>query len=173
MKEHKYACSTTSTKAPSKQAKKEKINQYSGDVKQNFIFLAPKYQNKQYQKAMDELTTFVYIGDNEHDDAADGVTQLAITLLKQIMVAICMLVKAQALDYLFKNKIHPLIALITCGLFSDPQKVYEMSLPYLGTIYPELADPEAEMQKAQQLLDGKFQNPSKTEPMANSPSNEE
>ena len=29
---------------------------------------------------MDELTTFVYIGDNEHDDAADGVTQLAITL---------------------------------------------------------------------------------------------
>lgn len=35
---------------------------------------------KQYQKAMDELTTFVYIGDNEHDDAADGVTQLAITL---------------------------------------------------------------------------------------------
>ena len=39
-----------------------------------------KYQNKQYQKAMDELTTFVYIGDNEHDDAADGVTQLAITL---------------------------------------------------------------------------------------------
>lgn len=70
----------SSTKAPSKQAKKEKINQYSGDVKQNFIFLAPKYQDKQYQKAMDELTTFVYIGDNEHDDAADGVTQLAITL---------------------------------------------------------------------------------------------
>ena len=69
LKEHKYACSTTSTKAPSKQAKKEKINQYSGDVKQNFIFLAPKYQDKQYQKAMDELTTFVYIGDNEHDDA--------------------------------------------------------------------------------------------------------
>ena len=28
LKEHKYACSTTSTKAPSKQAKKEKINQY-------------------------------------------------------------------------------------------------------------------------------------------------
>lgn len=63
-----------------------------------------------------------------------------------------MLVKAQALDYLFKNKIHPLIALITCGLFSDPQKVYEMSLPYLGTAYPELADPDSEIQKAQGLL---------------------
>lgn len=65
-----------------------------------------------------------------------------------------MLVKAQALDYLFKNKIHPLIALITCGLFSDPQKVFEMSLPYLGTIYPELADPDTELQKAQDLLNG-------------------
>lgn len=69
-----------------------------------------------------------------------------------------MLVKAQALDYLFKNKIHPLIALITCGLFSDPQKVYEMSLPYLGTIYPELADPDSELQKAQDLLKGFNQN---------------
>ena len=69
-----------------------------------------------------------------------------------------MLVKAQALDYLFKNKIHPLIALITCGLFSDPQKVYEMSLPYLGTIYPELADPDSELQKAQDLLNGFNQN---------------
>lgn len=65
-----------------------------------------------------------------------------------------MLVKAQALDYLFKNKIHPLIALITCGLFSDPQKVYELSLPYLGTIYPELAEPDSELQKAQDLLNG-------------------
>lgn len=70
-----------------------------------------------------------------------------------------MLVKAQALDYLFKNKIHPLIALITCGLFSDPQKVYEMSLPYLGTVYPELVDPDAEMQKAQQLIGKNGQNP--------------
>lgn len=69
-----------------------------------------------------------------------------------------MLVKAQALDYLFKNKIHPLISLITCGLFSDPQKVYEMSLPYLGTIYPELADPDAEMKKAQELLTGSKPN---------------
>ncbi len=74
-----------------------------------------------------------------------------------------MLVKAQALDYLFKNKIHPLIALITCGLFSDPQKVYEMSLPYLGTVYPELADPDSEMQKAQELLNKSKQN-SATQP---------
>ena len=79
-----------------------------------------------------------------------------------------MLVKAQALDYLFKNKIHPLIALITCGLFSDPQKVYEMSLPYLGTVYPELADPDAEMQKAQQLIDKSSQNPTGIDSTVNS-----
>ena len=29
-----------------------------------------------------------------------------------------------------------------------------MSLPYLGTIYPELADPDSELQKAQDLLNG-------------------
>lgn len=80
LKEHNYSCSTTSTKAPSKQAKKEKINQYAGDIKRRFIFLAPKYQSKEYQRAMEEFTTFVYIGDNEHDDAADGATQLMITL---------------------------------------------------------------------------------------------
>lgn len=30
--------------------------------------------------------------------------------------------------------------------------VYEMSLPYLGTVYPELANPDAEMKKAQELI---------------------
>lgn len=63
-----------------------------------------------------------------------------------------MLVKAQALDYLIKNKIHPLIALITCGLFSDPQKVYEMSFPYMKSLYE---NPDGEMQKAQNLLSEK------------------
>lgn len=66
-----------------------------------------------------------------------------------------MLVKAQALDYLVKNKIHPLIALITCGLFSDPQKVYEMSFPYMQSLYE---NPEEEVQKAQDLLSGKDVN---------------
>ena len=79
-----------------------------------------------------------------------------------------MLVKAQALDYLFKNKIHPLIALITCGLFSDPQKVYEMSLPYLGTVYPELADPDVEMKKAQLLIGKNSQNPTGIDSTVNS-----
>ena len=37
-------------------------------------------RSKEYQNAMDELTTFVTIGDNEHDDAADGITQLEMFL---------------------------------------------------------------------------------------------
>lgn len=82
LKEHKYPCSCTNSKAPSKMAKKEKINQYSGDIKRNFIFLDEKHRSKEYQEAMDELTTFVYIGDNDHDDAADGVTQLAMRIYK-------------------------------------------------------------------------------------------
>lgn len=80
LKEHKYPCSCTNSKAPSRQAKKEKINQYCGDIKRNFIFLDPKHQSKEYKLAMEELTTFVYIGDNEHDDAPDGVTQLAMRI---------------------------------------------------------------------------------------------
>ena len=34
------------------------------------------YRDDEYQAAMDELTMFVSIGGNEHDDAADGITQL-------------------------------------------------------------------------------------------------
>ena len=34
------------------------------------------YRSKEYQKAMDELGMFVSIGKNEHDDAADSLTQL-------------------------------------------------------------------------------------------------
>lgn len=83
LKEHMYSCSTTSTKAPSKQAKKEKINQYSGDVKNRFIFLSPKYRSREYENAMEELTTFVYIGDNDHDDAPDGVTQLMMSITEK------------------------------------------------------------------------------------------
>lgn len=82
LKEHKYPCSCTNSKAPSKMAKKEKINQYSGDIKRNFIFLDEKHRSKEYQEAMDELTTFVYIGDNDHDDAPDGLTQLAMRIYK-------------------------------------------------------------------------------------------
>lgn len=91
-----YKCSCTSKKASNKVDKLSKIIAYSGDIKRNFVFLSPSkptrkqmeedaaigikryYRNDEYQSAMDELCMFVSIGKNEHDDAADGLTQLAI-----------------------------------------------------------------------------------------------
>lgn len=94
LQEQGYKCSCTHKKAPNKMDKKSKIIAYSGDVKRRFIFLQSKlptqeekeldakngivryYRTKEYQKAMEEFTTFVTIGDNTHDDAVDGITQL-------------------------------------------------------------------------------------------------
>lgn len=89
-----YKCSCTHRKAPNNLEKKSKIIAYSGDVKRKFVFLQPGiptleqreedaangvtryYRSKEYQKAMEEFTTFVTIGDNDFDDAVDGITQL-------------------------------------------------------------------------------------------------
>ena len=62
-----------------------------------------------------------------------------------------MLVKAQALDYLIKNKIHPLIAITTCGLFGDPQKVYEMSKKYMDDLYTP-KEQKMQMEQASKLM---------------------
>lgn len=94
LQEQNYKCSCTSKKASNKIEKLSKIIAYSGDIKRKFIFLESKKPTQEelshdaemgivryrrtdeYQKAMDELTMFVSIGGNEHDDAADGLTQL-------------------------------------------------------------------------------------------------
>lgn len=89
-----YKCNCTEKKAPTKMSKVEKILAYSGDIKRKFVFLAPngmiantvnenseirRYRrSSEYQKAMDELCMFVSVGKNPHDDAADGLTQLAM-----------------------------------------------------------------------------------------------
>jgi hypothetical protein len=46
-----------------------------------------------------------------------------------------MLVKAQALIYLLEKGIHPKIAIKTCDLWGDPEKVYNLSKPYLDGLY--------------------------------------
>lgn len=98
LQELDYKCSCTSRKAPNRMEKLSKIIAYSGDIKRKFIFLTNKkptpeqrdedaklgvkryYMSKEYENAMDELTMFVSIGDNDHDDAADGLTQLEMFL---------------------------------------------------------------------------------------------
>lgn len=93
-----YKCSCSHKRAPNKMEKKSKIIAYSGDVKRKFLFLRSKmpteeereedarngitryYRSKEYQAAMDEFVTYVTIGDNDFDDAVDGITQLEMFL---------------------------------------------------------------------------------------------
>lgn len=98
LRKNNYKCSCKARRAPNTMAKNEKIVAYSGDVKRKFIFLDAKrptqeelqqdaelgikryVRSGEYQKAMDELCIFVTIGKNEHDDAADAITQLAMKI---------------------------------------------------------------------------------------------
>lgn len=76
LQEQNYSCSISSSKAPNTMSKLAKIIQYAPDVKRRCKFLVANKRDEEYHNAMDELTMTVQIGKNEHDDAADGVTQL-------------------------------------------------------------------------------------------------
>lgn len=80
LEKHNYHCSCSYKKAPGNMEKMTKMVAYSGDVKKHFIFLDPEHQDQEYSDAMDELNMTVQIGDNEHDDAGDGITQLAMKI---------------------------------------------------------------------------------------------
>ena len=80
LEEQNYKCSCTHKKAPGNMEKLSKIIAYSGDIIKRFVFLEPELQPQEYSDAMDELNMFVQIGNNDHDDAADGLTQLAMAL---------------------------------------------------------------------------------------------
>lgn len=84
LKDMNYKCSTTDKKAPGNLEKMSKIIAYSEYVKTHYIFLEPSKRDKEYKDAMDELCMTVIIGKNEHDDAADGLTQLAMALEGEI-----------------------------------------------------------------------------------------
>lgn len=94
LQKQRWKCSCTHRKAPNTMEKMSKIIAYSGDIKRKYHFLTSKIptkkererdnelgivryvRDKEYQDAMDELETFVTIGKNDHEDAADGLTQL-------------------------------------------------------------------------------------------------
>lgn len=84
LQEMNYKCSCTDKKAPGNLEKMSKIIAYSGYIQQHFIFLEPELQDEEYSDAMDELCMTVQIGQNDHDDAADGLTQLAMALEGEI-----------------------------------------------------------------------------------------
>ena len=55
-----------------------------------------------------------------------------------------MMVKAQSLVYLLEKGIHPKIAIRTVGLWSDPEKIYLESKPYLDALYKTAAERQAQ-----------------------------
>ena len=71
-------------------------------------------------------------------------------------------VKAESLELLLRSGIHPLVAITTCGLWSDAEKAYIESKPYLQAIYKTADEKaqeilsqreyEAQMNKAKQIL---------------------
>lgn len=65
-----------------------------------------------------------------------------------------MVVKAQCLQYLMQCGIHPLIAFQTCGLWSDAEKVFMMSQPYIAKVWKKLEEDgiDVEEQKAKAEL---------------------
>jgi len=84
LEKHNYHCSCSYKKAPGNMEKMTKMIAYSGDIKKHFVFLDPDCQDQEYSEAMDELNMTVQIGDNEHDDAGDGITQLAMKIYGDI-----------------------------------------------------------------------------------------
>ena len=56
-----------------------------------------------------------------------------------------MLVKSQALIYLLEKGINPKIAIQTCDLWGDPEKVYTQSKPYLDALYKTAEEKQSEL----------------------------
>lgn len=88
LEEQGFKTNITWAKASNQMSKLAKIIQYAPDIKRRFYFLKPELQSEEYKAAMEELTTFVQIGKNLHDDAADGLVQL-LQLISGEMYAKC------------------------------------------------------------------------------------
>lgn len=91
LKARNYMCSCGTKRAPWNVAKEDKIKGCEPDIKSKIIFLDGtkhtaeemgdiEFYNRSamYERALNELTTFVTIGKNAHDDAADSIAQLCI-----------------------------------------------------------------------------------------------
>lgn len=91
LKARDYICACNTKPAPNNIAKEDKIKGCEAEIKSKLIFLdGTKHDREkmadiqyyerspQYERALTELSTFVTIGKNEHDDAADSIAQLVI-----------------------------------------------------------------------------------------------
>ena len=68
-----------------------------------------------------------------------------------------MQVKSQVFKMLVDAGIHPLIAIKTCGLWTDSEKIYLLSKPYLDVLYKTIdevvADAKGQERKAMELIE--------------------
>lgn len=64
-----------------------------------------------------------------------------------------LIVKCQALQYLLQNGIHPLIAIRTCGLWGDSEKVYLESKEFLDSLMDKITDKDEQTARAKKLLE--------------------
>lgn len=86
-----YICSCNTKPAPNNISKEDKIKGYEGKIKTLIIFLDGTKHDKekmaeegvtyyertpQYERALEEMSMFVTIGKNDHDDACDSIAQL-------------------------------------------------------------------------------------------------
>ena len=75
--------------------------------------------------------------------------------------------KSQVFQMLVSSGIHPLIAIKTCGLWTDSEKVYLLSKPYLDVLYKTIEevveDAQAQEEKAKQLIEDYKKNLEVTE----------
>ena len=91
LKKRNYLCSCDSVRAPNNASKEDKIKACEGVIRQKFRFLdGSKHdpndlgedvtfyeRSPQYERAIEEMGTYVTIGKNEHDDAIDSISQIA------------------------------------------------------------------------------------------------
>ena len=91
LKNRNYLCSCDSVRAPNNASKEDKIKACEGVIRQKFRFLdGTKHKpeeytddmtiyerSPEYERALSEMSTYVTIGKNLHDDAIDSISQIA------------------------------------------------------------------------------------------------
>lgn len=91
LRKRNYLCSCDSVRAPNNASKEDKIKACEGVIRQKFRFLdGTKHDPEEYdedtviyerspayERALDEMGTYVTIGKNLHDDAVDSISQIA------------------------------------------------------------------------------------------------
>ena len=91
LKRRNYLCSCDSVRAPNNLSKADKIKACEGTIRQKFRFLDSTKHNMdefdeetqvyerspEYERALDEMGSYVTIGKNPRDDAVDSISQIA------------------------------------------------------------------------------------------------